>query len=397
VHAGRDTLADIVDKVHAGERLGVEDGLRLYATPDIHTLGELANFVREKLHGRRTCYNVNLHINYTNYCVLRCKFCSFRRSYPVTDSDAPSEGGYELGVEQIVERARWAVRQGATEVHITGGLHPRLPFTYYLGMCGRIRQACPSLHIKAFTAIEIIHFARIARPPLTVRQVLGRLVEAGLDSLPGGGAEIFDARVHDEVFENKVGQAGWFEVHRAAHELGVFTNATMLYGHVEGREERLNHLVKLRAHQDWAIDHAPARFNCFVPLPFIPDRSALAHLPGPTGLEDLRTLAIARLMLDNVPHVKAFWVMYTPKLAQVSIDWGVDDVDGTVMRYEITREGGRAVDDQALSTAQLRRMIREAGGEPVERDSRYRPIARGSSDRCVGRTAGVNQRTDTDV
>ncbi len=383
MHARTDTLDDIAEKVRAGERLGIEEGLRLYATPDIHTLGELANHVREKLHSRRTYYNVNLHINYTNYCLLRCKFCSFYRPYPVQGRDAPagdpetpSDDGYALSIEQIVERAQWAVRQGATEVHITGGLHPKLPFTFYVEMCRQIRQACPSLHIKAFTAVEIIHFTRIARPPLSIPQVLDQLVEAGLDSLPGGGAEIFDARVHDEVFKNKVGQAGWFDVHRAAHERGIYSNATMLYGHIEGREERLNHLLKLRAHQDWAIANAQARFNCLVPLSFIPQRSELAHLPGPTGLEDLRTLAVARLMLDNVPHIKAFWVMQTPKLAQVSIDWGVDDVDGTVMHYEITREGGRDADAQVLPVERIRRMIREAGGEPVERDSLYEPVAR---------------------
>jgi len=386
---GTASLSDIEAKVYAGQRLSFEDGLRLYTSPDIHTVGALANFVREKLHGRRTYYNVNLHINYTNYCVLRCKFCSFYRPYPVGSDrsgngcdGADVSGGYELSVDQVVERARWAARQGATEVHIVGGLHPKLPFEYYLQMCRGIRQACPSLHIKAFTAVEIIHFSRIARPRLSIRQVLERLVEAGLDSLPGGGAEIFDERVHDELFKAKVGAADWFDVHRTAHELGIYSNATMLYGHVEGPEERLHHLIRLREHQDWAIAHGKARFNCVVPLSFVPDRSALSHLPGPTGLDDLRTLAIARLMVDNIPHIKAFWVMQTPKLAQVSINWGVDDLDGTVMHYEITRETdtGR----QILSVDRIRRMIREAGGLPVERDSLYRPMDRRGRASCAG-------------
>jgi len=389
-------LADIARKVEAGERLTAEDALRLYASPDIHALGELANRVRERLHGRNTYYNINRHINYTNYCVLRCKFCPFYRPYPrdglrigacSTEPTAKGDesGGYELSIEQIVQRAREAADRGATEVHIVGGLHPKLPFEYYVDMCRSIRGACPDLHIKAFTAVEIIHLSRIARPRMSIREVLERLREAGLGSLPGGGAEIFDDRVHDEAFRGKVGEQGWFDVHRTAHELGIFSNATMLYGHVETRAERVGHLIKLREHQDWAIAHAPARFNCVVPLSFIPDGSALAHMPGPTGLDDLRTLAIARLMLDNIPHIKAFWVMQTPKLAQVSLNWGVDDIDGTVVYYDITKREGKGTTHQELTVDRLRGMIREAGGLPVERDTLYRPVRRtGSDDRQSG-------------
>ena len=369
-------LADIAAKVESNTRLAREDGLRLYATRDIHTLGELADKVRRRLHGRTAYYNVNRHINYTNYCVLSCKFCSFCRPY--AKSGPQVSYGYELTVEQVVDRAARAYEHGATEVHVVGGLHPRLPFSYYLDLCSGIRERCPKMHIKAFTAIEIIHFARIARPQLTISEVLTQLRGAGLGSLPGGGAEIFDDRVHDEAFKNKVGQTEWFEVHRTAHELGIFTNATMLYGHVETPAQRIEHLLKLREHQDESLRNRPAHFNCLVPLPFIPQGSALAHLPGPTGLDDLKTLAVCRLMLDNVPHLKAFWIMQSPKLAQVSLDWGVDDLDGTVIYYDITK--GQSVSPksthQELTVDQLRRLIAETGCRPAERDSLYRQVIR---------------------
>ncbi len=370
-------LEDLEAKVRAGGRLTHEDGLRLYASRDIHTLGELADLVRQRLHGRQAFYNVNRHINYTNYCVLRCKFCAFYRPHPKSADPVPSDG-YELTVEQVVERAAEACDGGATEVHIVGGLHPKLPFSYYLDMCRGIRERCPQVHIKAFTAIEIIHFTRIAKPRLSIAEVLTQLREAGLGSMPGGGAEIFDDRVHDEAFQTKVGEAEWFEVHRTAHELGIFTNATMLYGHIETPAERIGHLIKLREHQDESLRSGRAHFNCLVPLPFIPEGSALADLPGPTGLDDLKTLAVCRLMLDNVPHLKAFWIMQSPKLAQVSLNWGVDDLDGTVVYYDITKRQGQpeAATHQELSTQKLQRLIREVGCEPVERDSLYRPVDR---------------------
>ncbi len=401
-------LERIRAKVLAGERLTLEDGLALYRTRDLFTLGELANHVRERLHGRRAYYNINRHINYTNYCVLRCKFCSFFRPYEPTRAGTagppearvaePPPGGalpllhganpgaaagaalrsdaYELSVDQVVALAAEAAARGATEVHIVGGLHPRLPFSYYTDLCRAIKARCPTLHIKAFTAIEIVHFTRIARPRRTIHEVLAELRDAGLDSLPGGGAEIFDDRVHDEAFKNKVGEQHWFDVHRAAHELGIPSNATMLYGHVETVAERVQHMLKLRAHQDVSRRERRAAFQCFVPLSFIPDGSALAHLPGPTGLDDLRTLAVARLMLDNIPHLKAFWVMQSPKLAQVALNWGVDDFDGTVVWYDITRREGRGTNRQELTVEQIRRLLREAGCEPVERDTLYRPVRR---------------------
>ncbi len=287
---------------------------------------------------------------------------------------AAREGTYELSVDDITALAKDAHQHGASEVHIVGGLHPTLPFDYYLDMCRSIKSACPDLHIKAFTAIEIIHFTRIAKPRLSIREVLEQLREAGLGSLPGGGAEIFDDRVHDEAYKNKVGEQGWFDVHRTAHEMGIFSNATMLYGHVETIEDRVRHLIKLREHQDASLAGRKAHFNCVVPLSFIPDNSEFEHLPGPTGLDDLKTLALSRLMCDNIPHIKAFWPMQTAKLAQVSLNWGVDDLDGTVVWYDITKREGRGGTNQELTVDQLKRLITEAGYTPTERDTLYQPV-----------------------
>jgi aminodeoxyfutalosine synthase len=361
-------LRPLADKVMAGVALSHADGMALYASHDLHGIGRLANFVRERLHGDRAYYNRNRHINYTNVCALSCKFCSFYRK-------RGEEGAYEMPVEQVVAIAIKARDAGATEVHVVGGLHPWLKFDYYLDMLRGIRAACPTLHVKAFTAIEIIHLSRVAR--LTIKDVLIALRDAGLGSLPGGGAEIFDDRVHDEVFKGKVRSDKWFEVHRTAHQLGIYSNATMLYGHVETPAERIGHFIKLRELQAESLASAPAHFNCMVPLSFIPDQSELGHLPGPTGLTDLKTLAIARLMLDNVAHVKAFWIMQGIGLSQVALNWGCDDLDGTVVWYDITkREGDRGTTHQELHVSDIQRLIRESGRVPVERDTLYRPIIR---------------------
>src|SRR3984885_12814000 len=366
-------LLPIAEKIAGGEELSFGDGVALYASRDIHGIGRLANVVREKLHGDRTYYNRNRHINYTNVCALSCKFCSFYRK-------RGEEGAYEMPVEQVVATAKKAADGGATEVHIVGGLHPWLKFDYYLDMLRGIRSACPQLHIKAFTAIEIIHFSRIAR--MSIREVLSALREAGLGSLPGGGAEIFDDRVHDEVFKGKVREDRWFEVHRTAHSLGIASNATMLYGHVETPAERVKHLIKLRELQAESLATQPAHFNCIIPLSFIPEQSELGHLPGPTGLTDLKTLAIARLMVPNIAHIKAFWIMQTVGLSQLSLDYGVDDLDGTVVWYDITKREGHGV-HQELHVADIQRIIRQAGREPVERDTIYRAIRRDENDRAV--------------
>ena len=358
-------LPPIAEKLAAGEPLSYADGVALYASRDVHGIGRLADGVRERLHGNRAFYNRNRHINYTNVCALSCKFCSFYRK-------RGEEGAYEMPVEQVVATAVKAADAGATEVHIVGGLHPWLKFDYYVQMLAGIRQACPRLHIKAFTAIEIIHFARISR--LSVGEVLSALRDAGLGSMPGGGAEIFDDRVHDEAFKGKVRADKWFEVHRTAHGLGIFTNATMLYGHVERPEERITHLIKLRELQAESLAGGAAFFNCMIPLSFIPENSELGDLPGPTGLTDLKTLAISRLMLNNIAHIKAFWIMQGIGLSQVSLSWGVDDLDGTVVWYDITKREGHGSTHQELHVNDIRRLIREAGREPVERDTIYRPI-----------------------
>jgi aminodeoxyfutalosine synthase len=359
------SLIPVAEKIAAGESLTQQDGVALYRSRDIHSIGRLANSVREKLHGDKTYYNRNRHINYTNVCALSCKFCSFYRK-------RGEDGAYEMPVEQVIATARKAADAGATEVHIVGGLHPWLKFDYYLDMMSGIRRECPELHIKAFTAIEIVHFSRIAR--MSIREVLTALRDAGLGSMPGGGAEIFDDRVHDEAFKGKVRADKWFEVHRTAHSIGIFTNATMLYGHVERPEERIGHLIKLRELQAESLA-ASAFFNCMIPLSFIPEQSELGYLPGPTGLTDLKTLAIARLMLDNVAHIKAFWIMQGIGLSQLALDWGCDDLDGTVVWYDITKRQGDGT-HQEFHIRDIHRLIREAGREPVERDTLYRPVRR---------------------
>lgn len=366
-------LAEIRRKVDAGQRLSLEDGLALMHSGDIWTIGQLADQVRRRLHGRWTYYNINRHVNYTNLCVLGCKFCSFYRR-------RGQAGVYELSVEEIARLARQAQEEGATEIHIVGGLHPHLPLSYYTDMLRAIRQAAPRLHIKAFTAVEIVHMARIDRRPEDIEGILRDLREAGLGSLPGGGAEVFDQRVHDQAFRGKIGADRWLQVHQTAHRLGLMSNATLLYGHIESPEDRIRHLLMLREAQDQAIRQGwPGRFQAMVPLPFIPDGSALEYLPGPTALESLKMLAVCRLMLDNIPHIKAFWVMQSLGLAQVALWFGVDDVDGTVSWYDITKLAGQGT-HQEVSVAELRRIIREAGFEPVERDTLYRRVIREGKD-----------------
>jgi len=366
--AARSGLDRIWRKVETAERLSRDDVTALLASPDLLALGAMADFARARSAGDEVYFISNRHINHTNVCRNRCLFCAF--SHDEGDADA-----YTLTIDQVVEKARETLAAGGiSEIHIVGGEHPDLPFSYYLDMMRALRELAPDVHIQAFTASEISHFARISGQ--SVAEVLEQLKEAGLGSLPGGGAEVFSGRVRDLICERKISGQTWLDVHRAAHEAGMVSNATMLYGHVERPAERIAHLVKLREHQDASLAERPAHFNCIVPLSFIPAGSRLAHLPEPTGLTDLRTLAVTRLMLDNVPHVKAFWVMHSPKLAQVSLNWGVDDIDGTVIHYEITQRPGPGGRHQELTVDELKRLIIEAGGIPVERDTLYRPVAR---------------------
>ncbi|QOJ00786.1 MAG: radical SAM protein [Phycisphaeraceae bacterium] len=459
-------LDGIREKVDRGERLTLEDGALLLSTPDLWSVLEMADAVRRRLHGNAGYYNINRHLNYSNVCALSCKFCEF-----YAKKDDPK--AYTRDTAYIREEVRKAVEGGATEMHSVGGLHPYLPWSYYPELVATIRETARSmgsdLHVKAFTAVEIVHLARIAKVYKGanvpgeegrrlrregIRWVLTELKKAGLGSLPGGGAEVFDDRVHDEAFKGKIRSDVWLDVHTIAHELGLNTNATMLYGHVENPGDRLVHMDMLRRAQDQALarlgyrgvatplnagdrpshlpssrpsvptdrsDHgdddlatsegghlgyrgdehaAPAitltrpgtplpehvafthgdavehgYYQTIIPLPFIPDGSELEHLPGPGGLENLRTVAVCRLMLDNVPHVKAFWIMQTLPMAQLMLQHGADDLDGTVVWYDITHVGGAST-HQEVDVWTLRKAIREAGFEPVERDTVYRRVRR---------------------
>lgn len=376
------SLERISDKVYAGQRLSPDDGLALLRSFDLATIGQLADHVRRQRHQTTTYYNVNRHLNYTNICALSCKFCSFYRK-------KGDDGTYEYTPREIADQAAAAAEAGATEIHIVGGLHPYLPFHYYVDMLAAIREAAPQLHIKAFTAVEIVHLARIDRRPRNVAGVLSDLQAAGLGSLPGGGAEVFDDRVHDKAYRGKIRSDRWIQVHREAHRLGLMSNATILYGHIETLQDRVQHFELLRQAQDEAIaDGDPGRFQTVIPLPFIPDHSELEHLPGPTAQDDLKMLAVSRLMLDNFDHVKAFWIMQTLEFSQLALHYGVDDIDGTVVWYDITKVGGSDT-HQEVSVGDLRHAVREAGFVPIERDTLYRRVQRDGAHWKVAETPEV--------
>jgi aminodeoxyfutalosine synthase len=356
----RDGLGPIRDKVLAGERLGEEDAVRLFEVADLPALGALANHVREARHGDLTFYNRNVHLNPTNVCVASCKFCSFARK----DDQRASEG-YTMSLDDAVEKVLSRRPLGITEVHIVSGLHPDLPFEYYTELLSRIRKAWPELAIKAFTAIELHFFAE--KFGMTYEQVLRKLMAAGLDTLPGGGAEIFASRVRRKICDDKATAEQWLEIHRTAHRLGVKTNATMLYGHIERLDERVDHMRRLREVQD--VDHG---FQVFIPLAFHPEHNMIGKaFPKPTGYDALRTLAVARLYLDNFDHIKAYWVSLGERLAQTALAFGVDDLDGTVLEERIYHMAGSTV-PQALSEKNLHQLIRAARRVPAERDSLYR-------------------------
>jgi aminodeoxyfutalosine synthase len=354
-------LEAIRAKVEAGTRLSLEDGLALEETSDLFALGAMANLVRERYNGNFAYYNVNTHINPTNVCVYTCDFCAFR-----ADLDEPK--AYVMDREQVVERARQASARGATELHIVGGLHHKLPFSYYVDVVRWIRDAAPEIHIKAYTAVEIEFFSKIARR--STEQILLELIDAGLGSLPGGGAEIFHPEVREQICGAKASTEQWLDVHRTAHRLGLHSNATMLYGHIDRPIHRIDHLVRLRELQDETCG-----FQTFIPLAFHPDNSEMAHIPKPSGVMDLRTMAVSRLVLDNFPHIKAYWVMLGLKTAQVALSFGADDLDGTVVHEKIYHEAG-AETPQEATVAEIRRLITEAGRIPVERDTLYHQVIR---------------------
>lgn len=350
-------FAAIADKVRAGVPLDHADGVFLYRHRDLLAVGALANEVRERLHGDHTFFNVNLHINPTNVCEADCKFCSFARLTP----EMPQ--AYTMSIAQIQQKLLDRKDQPITEVHVVNGLHPGLSFSYYTDVLRALKSVRPDVHLKAYTAVEIHYFAQ--KYGMTYEEVLRALIEAGLGSLPGGGAEIFAERVRRKICRDKATAEQWLEVHRTAHKLGLRTNCTMLYGTVETLEERVDHMLRLRALQD-----ETGGFQTFIPLAFHNDGNDLQKLPEPTGVDDLRNYAVARLMLHNIPHIKAYWVMIGVKIAHVALCFGVDDLDGTVQEEKIYHMAG-AETPMALTRAELVRLIREAGRTAVERDTLY--------------------------
>jgi aminodeoxyfutalosine synthase len=353
-------IADIAGKAAAGERLSLEDGVRLFECPDLLAVGHLANRERERRHGKLTYYNFNIRLEATNVCVASCLFCSFARLTP----DSPA--AYTLSLEQVFDKLRQRAHQPLTEVHVVNGLHPDLPFEYYTDMLRGLKQVRPGIHLKCFTAVEIAFFADIYK--MSDREVLERLIEAGLDSLPGGGAEIFAPRVRKKISHDKADADRYLSIHKIAHDLGMRTNVTMLYGHIETFAERVDHMLRARALQD-----ETGGFQAFIPLAFHPDNNQMRKLPAPTAIDTLRTHAVARLMLDNFAHIKAFWIATGVEVAQQALWFGADDLDGTVQEEKIYHMAG-ARTPEIMSTAAIRRLIRAAGREPVERDTLYNVV-----------------------
>ena len=356
----------IREKVELGERLDMEDGLALYdPSIPLQEIGNLANHVRERLHGNVAYFNINTHLNPTNVCIYRCRFCAFR-------SDLRDPKGYVMDEQQVLARGKEAFENGCTEMHIVGGLHHKMPYEWYRGILEALHSNYPTIHLKAWTPVEVGWFEFLTKR--NVRDILSDLREAGLGSLPGGGAEIFHSEVRDQICEHKADSHKWFEVHRTAHELGIKSNCTMLYGHLEEAYHRVDHLLRLRELQD-----RTAGFQTFIPLAFHPENTQLTEIKKPSALADLRNLAVARLMLDNIPHIKAYWIMLGIETAQIALHYGADDIDGTV-RHELIYHDAGATTPEMLSVERIRHLIRETGREPVERDTIYRKIHRDPDD-----------------
>jgi len=355
----RSGLGAILDKVLSGERLSREDGLALYRHDDLLGVGTLANHVRETLHGDVAYYIVNQHINHTNVCVAGCKFCAFYRTAKQSDA-------YVLSPEDVERRMREHMHEPIREIHMVGGVNPDLPFSYYLDVIRTMKRVRPEVHVKAFTMVEIAAMAE--NFDMTPEEVLRRLKKAGLGSIPGGGAEILTDHAHQVLFKGKIDHRGWMEIAKTAHRIGLKSNATMLFGHVETLEERIEHMLLLREAQDET--HG---FMAFIPLAFHPENTRLSHLPKPSAADELRNLAVARLMLDNFPHIKAYWIMMTPRVAQAGLHFGADDLDGTVVTEEIYHRAG-SMSPQMIGRHELVALIEEAGRVPVERDTLYNPV-----------------------
>ncbi len=356
------TFDNIRDKVHAGKRLSLDDGIFLYQ-PEVplHEVGALANLVRERKNGNYAYYNINTHLNATNICVYRCTFCAFR-------SDLRDPKGYAMEDQAILARGQEAVDNGCTELHIVGGLHHQKKYDWYVHVVRLLHEAYPDLHLKAWTAVEINWFEFLAKKP--VKAILEDMLEAGMGSMPGGGAEIFHPEVRGLICEHKADSRNWIDIHRTAHQMGIKTNCTMLYGHIEKDYHRIDHLIRLRELQD-----ETGGFQTFIPLAFHPENTGLSHIKKPSAIMDLRTMAISRLMLDNIPHIKAYWIMLGIGTAQTALSYGADDIDGTV-RHELIYHDAGATTPELLTTDQIQRLIVEAGREPVERDTLYRRIVR---------------------
>ena len=354
-------LRPIAEKVIAGERLSMADGLALYRSADILAVGWLANLVRERMHGNLTYFNVNRHINPTNVCVASCRLCAFGKK-------KGDSGTYTMALEEAWENAGKGYTEAVTEFHIVGGLHPDLPFEYFLDLVSGLKQRFPKVHIKAFTMVEVAFLAKRAK--LSIPETLVKMKAAGVDSCPGGGAEIFADRVRHIICDHKIDGSEWLETAEMVHNAGLRSNATMLYGHIENEEDRVDHMLKLREVQD-----RTGGFQTFIPLAFHPENTVLGHLPRTTGFDDMRQIAVGRLMLDNFAHIKSYWQMVTPKMAQISLRFGADDIDGTVVEEKIYHEAG-ATTPQGMRRAELERLIREAGREPVERDTLYNRVTR---------------------
>ncbi len=354
-------LQPILQKVESGERLTYQDGVTLYRSFDILSLGYMANLVRERMHGDITYFNVNRHINPTDVCVASCRLCAFGKK-------AKDPSSYTMSLEQVWEVAGKGYAEAVTEFHIVGGLHPELSLDWFCLMIAGLKERYPGVHLKAFTMVEVAFLAKRAK--ISIGETLQRLRAAGVDSMPGGGAEIFSERVRRIICDHKIDGNEWLETARLAHEMGIKSNCTMLYGHLETAEDRADHLVRLRSLQD-----DTGGFVTFIPLAFHPENTALAHLPKTSGFDDLKQIAISRLMLDNIPHIKAYWIMMTPSVAQIAQRFGANDIDGTVVEEKIYHDAG-AKTQQHLRRHDLLRLIRESGREPVERDTSYNPVTR---------------------
>lgn len=370
VQSAKPTLDSISDKVVSDERLTFDDGLFLYsAEMPLGELAVLANLVRERKNGNAAYFNINTHLNPTNVCIYRCCFCAFR-------ADLRDPKGYMMTDEQILARGQEAIDNGCTEMHIVGGLHHQMKYDWYLNIIRILHRSYPQLHLKAWTAVEINWFAHLTKRPYS--DILAELIDAGLGSMPGGGAEIFHLEVRDKICEHKADARNWIEIHRTAHKLGLRTNSTMLYGHIEKDYHRIDHLIRLRELQD-----DTGGFQTFIPLAFHPENTGLSDIKKPSGAMDLRTMAISRLMLDNIDHIKAYWITLGIGTAQTALAYGADDLDGTV-RHELIYHDAGSETPEILSVDHIERLIREAGREPIERDTLYHRINRSGTNWQTG-------------